>query len=319
MIMTAVTVRHMRGSDFDAALALWNETHPYDPLTARFFKRKILLDVCFDPEGFLLAETDQALCGFIYVVRRLRALDNDNTPLPNVGWVNGYGVLPDAPAETTALLMEAAEDFARKHGLVQLSATPYSPFYFTQGFDVDREGSYIEQFLSFGYTVRDETYARDIDLLTYTVPEELKTARRQAEADGFAFGPLRNDLLIPFWDYMNRYQKPGWRIRIRELLYDTDDLDRVRVTTYGGEVIGFCVFHDPNGSPERFGPFGMREDFRGRKLGQILLADCLFEMKKRGLHNVWMQWTEEDNASSFVYRKAGFRITRRHVILDKKI
>lgn len=317
--MAAVTIRPIRGEDFYPALELWNETRQRDPITARFFKRKIFLDVCFDPEGYLLAEADGKLCGYVYVVRRLRSLDNDNAPLPTDGWINGYGVLPNAPAETSGLLLDAAVAFARKHGLKKLSATPYSPFYFTQGFDTKHETLYIQQFLAAGYTIRDESYARDINLLEYTVPESLKEARRKAEADGFGFSGLSNELLIPFWDYMNRYQGAGWRIRIRELLYDNDDLDRVRVVTYQGEVIGFCVFHDPDGSPERFGPFGVREDFRGRKLGQILLADCLYEMKKRGLHNVWMQWTENDNTAAAVYNKAGFYVSRSHVILDKLI
>lgn len=315
--MTTITIRPIRGEDFYPALELWNETRQRDPITPRVFKRKIFLDVCFDPEGYLLAESEGKLWGYIYIVRRLRALDNDNAPLPTDGWINGYGVLPGAPEGTAAMLLEAAEAFAQKHGLKKLSATPYSPFYFTQGFDTQYETAAIETFLSAGYSVRDESYARDLDLLSYTVPEELKEARRLAEADGFGFCSLSNELLVPFWDYMNRYQAAGWRIRIRELLYDNDDYDRIRLVTYRGEVIGFCVFHDPDGSPERFGPFGVREDFRGRKLGQILLADCLYEMKKRGLHNVWMQWTENDNAAAGVYGKAGFRITRSHVILDK--
>lgn len=317
--MSEVKIRVIRGEDFGQALELWNATRPKDPVTGRFFKRKIFLDVCFDKEGYLLAETEEGFCGYIYVVRRLRALDNDNAPLPQEGWINGFGVLPSAPVETASLLLQAAEEFARKHGLKKLSATPYSPFYFTQGFDVACEGAYIRMFEEAGYTSRGESYARDIDLLEYQVPEYLKEARKRAEAEGFGFGPLTDDLLIPFWDYLNEYQPAGWRIRIRELLYDNDDYDRVRLVTYEGAVIGFCVFHDPDGSPERFGPFGVREDFRGRKLGQILLADCLYEMKKRGLHNAWMQWTGKGSAADAVYDKAGFRITRSHVIMEKNV
>ena len=58
--MAAVTIRPIRGEDFYPALELWNETRQRDPITARFFKRKIFLDVCFDPEGYLLAEADGA-------------------------------------------------------------------------------------------------------------------------------------------------------------------------------------------------------------------------------------------------------------------
>lgn len=317
--MSNVKIRVIRGEDFKQALTLWNATRPKDPITARIFKRKIFLDVCFDKEGYLLAETDEGLCGYIYVVRRLRALDNDNAPLPEEGWINGFGVLPTAPAETGFLLLQEAEAYAQKHGLKKLSATPYSPFYFTQGFDTSCETEYIRIFEEAGYTSRGISYARDIDLLKYTIPKEVQEARQRAEAEGFAFGPLSDDWMIPFWDYLNGYQPAGWRIRIRELLYDNDDYERVRLVTYKGEVIGFCVFHDPDGSPERFGPFGVRQDFRGRKLGQILLADCLYEMKKRGLHNSWMQWTGIGSAADAVYEKAGFKITRSHVILQKNL
>lgn len=315
----SLTIRALTGEDFEAALALWNETRPRDPITARFFKRKILLDVSFDPEGYLLAESEEGLCGYIYVVRRLRALDNDNTPLPTDAWINGFGVTEWAPSETAEALFAAAEAYAARFGVTKLSATPYSPFYFTQGFDSKYEGRYIEMFEKAGYVARPESYARDIDLLSWVVPDELREARRAAEADGFGFGPLSNELLIPFFRYLNTYQSAGWRIRIRELLYDNDDYDRVRIVTYGGEVIGFCVFGDPDGSPERFGPFGVRTDFRGRKLGQILLADCLLEMKKRGLHNAWMQWTDKGCAAHFVYEKAGFYISRGHIVLDKTL
>lgn len=40
-------------------------------------------------------------------------------------------------------------------------------------------------------------------------------------------------------------------------------------------------------------------------------------MKKRGLHNAWMQWTEKGNNADCVYEKAGFYISRAHIILDK--
>ena len=313
----SITIRPIRGEDFYPALELWNNTRRHDPITARFFKRKIFLDVCFDPEGYLLAETEEGLCGYIYVVRRLRPLDNDNSPMPEQGWINGFGVLESAPEGTAALLLAAADEFAARHGLKKLSATPYSPFYFTQGFDTKYETAYIDMFLAAGYTAQPESYARDIDLLSWMESDEVKEARRAAEADGFGFGPLTDELLVPFFDYLNTYQSAGWRIRIRELLYDNDDYARTRIVTYRGEVIGFCVFGDPDGSPERFGPFGVREDFRGRKLGRILLDDCLLEMKKRGLHNAWMQWTSKGGAAHYVYEKAGFYLSRGHVVMDK--
>ncbi len=317
--MLCLSIRTIRGSDFPSIVDLWNETHPYDPLTPRMFKRKVLLDVNFDPEDFFVAENKEKMVGFVYVVRRLCPLDNEVSPIFTTGWVNGFGVLADAPSETASLLLTKVDCFAKEYGLEKLCATAYSPFYFTQGFDTEHEADYIRAFLAAGYKSSGISYARDIDLLSYIAPKSIHTARQDAEAAGFSFGALRDELIIPFWNYMNKYQSAGWRNRIRKLMYDTDDFGRIRVATYQGEVIGFCVFHDPDGSPERFGPFGIRDCFRGRKLGQILLADCLTEMKRRGLHNAWMQWTESGNAADHIYQSAGFTISRSHMILEKNI
>lgn len=309
----------MQGADFETALGLWNETRRSDPITARVFRRKVLLDVNFDPAGYLLALSPQRAEGFIYVLRRLQPLDNDGDFAPGRAWVNGFGIREDAPSGTGEALIRAGEAFAAACGAQELNVSFYTPHYFTQGFDADREQRCIGLFEKEGYVRGRESYARDLDLLAWQPPEGIREAKERAEAAGFRFCILSDAWFLPFWDFMNRFQPAGWRVRIRQLLRDTDDFGRVHLAVRNGEVVGFNVFGDPDGSPERFGPFGVRADCRGHGIGQILLAECLYEMKRRGLHSAWMQSTGKGGAADHVYEKAGFRITRRHVQMEKTL
>lgn len=317
--MSRLNIRLLEGHDFDRAVALWNRTRPCDPITGRVFKRKILLDVNFDPRGYLLAESEGNPTGFIFVVHRLQPMDNDGDLMPDTAWINGFGLCEDAPDGTGQALINVGETFAKTCGAKVLKVSNYTPYYFTQGFDLDREERYHTLFLSHGYLDTAASYAREIDLFAYQVPDTLKEAKARAESEGYSFRTLSDELLIPFWDFMNRYQSGSWRVRIRQLLRDNDDYGRIHVVVKNSEVIGFNIFGDPDGSPERFGPFGIRAEFRGYKLGQILLSECLYEMKCRGLHCAWMQSTGKGSAADAVYEKAGFRIIRRHMPMEKTL
>ena len=317
--MKDINIRPLKNCEFHTAVELWNEARAADPITERVFKRKVVLDVNFNQEGYLIAECDGIPVGYIYVIIRLAPIDNEGDFPHDVADINAFGTVPSAPHGTAEALLEAAEEYARNKGIKKLLHSPYKPYYFTQGFDVERDAHYVKIFLDAGYKIQKESFARDIDLLNWYVSDELKVARKNAEAKGFYIGALKDELLLAFWEYMNKYSQASFRVRLRQLLRDTDDLARVRVVAYNGEVIGFNVFGDPDGSPERFGPFGLREEFRGLKLGQLLLADCLYEMKKRGLHNAWMQSTAKGTPADHVYDKAGFNITRTHVPMEKDI
>lgn len=115
-----IQIRPIQGTDFDTALRLRNDTRPYDPITSRVFKRKVLLDVNFDPNGYLLAFSEDRAEGFIYVVRRLQPLDNDGDFMRDLAWLNGFGAREDAPAETAESLIRTGEDFAGAFGVYQM-------------------------------------------------------------------------------------------------------------------------------------------------------------------------------------------------------
>ena len=77
-----------------------------------------------------------------------------------------------------------------------------------------------------------------------------------------------------------------------------------------GEIVGFCQQKD-----ERFGPFGVREDCRGRGIGRLLLFKCLEKMRAKHIFFSYFLWTDEKAAR--LYATAGFERRREFAVMRK--
>ena len=171
------TLRNIRGEDFIKVLELWNETNPFDPIDRMALKRKVFLDVNFEPEGFFLTEEEDTLWGFIYVVRRLVPIDAGGSMDTEKLWINALGYLPDAPEGVGEALLAAAEEYAHKVGAKKLIATSYTPNYFTQGIDTVNYPQYAALLEDAGFKGTAPTYSMDLDLSQYFYSRKLKLRR----------------------------------------------------------------------------------------------------------------------------------------------
>jgi len=79
-----------------------------------------------------------------------------------------------------------------------------------------------------------------------------------------------------------------------------------------GEVVGYCQQRR-----ERFGPFGVAQEMRGKGIGRALLFHCLATALSKGFHCAWFLWTSDENAR--LYSLAGFRPVRRFAVMGKTI
>ncbi|MDB5058385.1 MAG: GCN5-related N-acetyltransferase, partial [Chloroflexi bacterium] len=78
--MAQAAVRGYLPGDETAIVALWNHCLLADPITIERFVAQVLLDVNFDPDGFLVAEREGAPVGFLLAMTRstpMQGLDND--------------------------------------------------------------------------------------------------------------------------------------------------------------------------------------------------------------------------------------------------
>jgi GNAT superfamily N-acetyltransferase len=316
-------IRSYNSGEEGNIIKLWNASLPHDQICQGVFNRKILLDPNFDPAGLIIAEEikTQELIGFIYCITRKLPVDADGPLEPEKGWIPAMGVRNREWMNVGVgqALMEAAETYFKGKERQMIIASSYSPNYFFQGIDRDNYPANYTLFEVNGYKCIEESVSMGIDLYSYVTPDSVLEKERELEREGYKFCYLRVDQVISLFKYIKQYHSPGWVRLVRVLLHSTDDWERVSVVTYCDEVVGFNRFSDPDLVIERFGPFGVKPDLRGKGIGKVLLARCLDTMKRKGVHFAWFQWTNENSAADTIYKKAGFRVIRRYFTMMKDL
>lgn len=318
-----IIIRNYRFGEEEEIINLWNASLPLDRISRSIFVRKILIDPNFDPSGLIIAEDAKTntLVGFIYVITRKIPVDADGPLDPDKAWIVAFGVssIEWFDKGVGQMLLDAAEKYAKVNDRHTIIVSGYSPNYFIQGIDPEKYPEQLILFQANGYQCTEESVSMGIELKNYKASDDILALKRELEDKGFKFDYLKIEYIIPLFRYIKKYHGPGWVRLVRYLLNHTDDWERVSVVTYNGEVIGFNRFSDPDTSVERFGPFGVNPDFRGRGIGKVLLSHCLETMKSKGICYAWFQWTDENSAAGIIYKKAGFKVLRRYHTMQKTL
>ena len=307
-------IRTYKGSDIDAIIEILNNEMPYTPINKRGFVKNFLLDLNFDENGFFVAEEGGEIKGFVQVVIRKIPVDVGGSLNEDEAYINIIGLKnkEDICGGLGSELIKKAEEYICGFGKRNIFMSHYTPNYLYQGINTEYT-DYVELFKSAGYddTIRNASIS--IDLFKYRRPKDIDELKQKREREGFIFTHLKEEY-IPS---LMRFWSPGWNHRFRRLINETMDFEKVNLIVYNNEVIGCNVFGDPYSSEERFGPYGVKDEFRGKGFGQILLHDCLTEMKNRGLQRAWAQSTPIASSATHVYEKAGFVRTGEYIIFKK--
>jgi len=297
----------------------WNRWLKYDPLTLAVFERKVLLDPNFDPEGLKLAYSGGKVVGFCLSIARRYPLYYQGLEEER-GWVTALACDPSAP-EVGAALLSASLEYLRGRGCREVLFSPYTPNYFFPGVDPDRYPWLLKLLEQHGFERVHEALSMDAQLWPdFTVPEEVERLERELEREGVVVRPLETRDIRPFLSFLERNFPADWYRHALELLQSGCEKGQVLVAVKGGEVVGYCQYwhsedyhwHRPGA---HFGPFGVRGDMRGKGIGTVLLARCLWEMRARGIHSAFVLWTDERAAK--LYSRFGFRVTRRYYIMRR--
>src|SRR5438105_4998747 len=135
-----VRIRGYKPGDEAPVVALWNRCLPADTIHKDLFVARVLLDVNFDPNGFLVAEQDGHPVGFLLAVTRstpMHGLDND----PDDGWITVFFV--DSAYRGRGIgrmLLEQGRAHIATQGRRWVSVSPYAPNYFWPGVDPNLRG-----------------------------------------------------------------------------------------------------------------------------------------------------------------------------------
>jgi ribosomal protein S18 acetylase RimI-like enzyme len=151
----------------------------------------------------------------------------------------------------------------------------------------------------------------DVNLVGFAVPEDVVRLRDERAAEGFQIASLQPRYIADVLEFTYGHFGADWSRAVREALARGVAMERILIALRGDEVVGFCIYGGYDHVAERFGPFGVHPALRGRGLGKLLLYDCLARMRSHGLHNAYFMWTGEDDPAGHLYRRVGFRVSRR--------
>lgn len=320
--MPGVEIRSFNNvTDLLPVVNLWRECVPSDPVSEEAFRQKVLLDENFDARGCLVATGGGRLVGFCYTVLRkypygARGLE------PETGWLQMIFVDPAYRRQGigTALLEETLGYLASQGRKV--CTTGYSPNYIVPGPDEAAHADAIAFLKARGFTVKDDAVAMAGELDAIRTPAEIAELKRQLGEEGFDFAFYDNRYTVPLLDFIDRVRPGGWAVSLRQTLSRGNPWQEVVLCLQGDEVVGYAqlaspLYDPPAGNPERFGPFAVHPDLRGKRIGSVLFYMIAERLRERGFKYLWLAWAHGDNVR--FYERAGLRVTRRHLIMERRL
>ncbi len=313
-----ITYRTYRAGDESALLQLWNETMPLDPLSKMRFRRLVLLDPNFDPQGMQLAFDSEQLIGCVYAVRRLVPMLGSDLE-QDKGWIPFFFVALNMQRKGIGReLMERALQFLKETNRNTVFFAAYAPNYILPGIDEQTYPNAVHFLKQLGFSSLYSPVAMDLRLQEFHPSPQLASLKKIRETEGYSFSCCHNEDIYPLIQFATDYNS-DWGRAIREGFMQAVSLRQVLIVKREKKIVGFCLYGGYEGVRERFGPFGVDDREQGKGLGAVLLHECLQQMKQDSLHGAWFLWTSETSAAGKLYKRFGFKITRRFHVMQTKI
>jgi GNAT superfamily N-acetyltransferase len=211
------------------------------------------------------------------------------------------------------LLTQALEWFrAKGKRLVLVSPYPYTRHYFFPGVDVNAYAGGYRFLQKHGFVDGAHQAWMSMKLLDFRIPPAIRATEAKLKAEGIRFQPLEPKYLLGLLDFLNTVFPGDWPALIRERAERKVDDDETWIALDGERVIGYAQYEQ-----ERFGPFGVRDEYRGRSIGTVLFYQTVFRMKAKGRKSLWLAWT--GGAAQRFYERHGLTVDRDQVIMKKEL
>lgn len=298
-------------ADEAGLLDVWNTGMWADPISEATWRSVYLTDPNFRREHCLVATAAGSVVGFV-----LAFAPADNAPplesTIREGWVVGFGTLPEFRRRGIAsALFDTLERAVLAIGIGRLMIGPYIPSYITPGVDIVAYPDAVTFLEHRGASSLSSPLSMKVSLTGYVARPAGGThsgtalvVREASAAD-----------LVPCMEFI-RSEFPHW----------VPDVATVASQIFGGDpltvsllialdndgVVGFAMSRG-----ERFGPFGVREQARGRGIGGRLLSATLMTMRAKGFHCAWFLWTNDRAAR--LYEAHGFAEVRRFALMAREL
>ena len=297
-------IRPYSAQDAPQAIQLWNATLTEDKLNQENFYTRIICDAAFDPALYLLAEDAGELVGFIY-----------GTHNGTKGWIIAMGAR-DPRQGIGRALVDTLTTKLKALGITQVDVGNYAGHYFFPGVDRKNYAGAIEFFTALGFEDTGMCASMDMNLRQYRTPEKYLAKQQTLESQGYTFAPYCwEDSLALFAFFQTHF--PYWADIARTNILRGDGGETIQLAKDPtGQVVGFAM-RAMDGTPGRFGPFGVASTQQGTGLGGILFHRLIRDMVERRIFYTWFLWTGGRNLD--IYGAWGMHQYRSYTVFSKTL
>jgi len=297
-------IRKYEPSDENAAISLWNASLSEDRINKEHFYTRIILEPGFDPNLYLLAEDAGYIIGFIYgAVRGEKA------------YIVSMGVCPKRRRNGIAKqLISKLESIVKAQGATTLDIGTYTGNYFFPGIDEKNYANAVTLFDSLGYENKGICSSMDMSLREYQTPEKYISRKKELQSLGYTFRSFNWSDSLPMFEFFREYF-PHWLEGARANALRGCGGETIQLAIDpSGKVVGFAM-RAGDGTPGRFGPFGVAPTQQGTGLGGILFHNLVSDMVERRIFYTWFLWTGGRNLD--IYATWGMKKYRNYTIMGK--
>jgi len=313
--MVDLSVRPYRGTDLRPVVSIWNRALKRDPITEDRFVSSILADPDFRPgddSGFFVAELGGSIAGFLRAI--IRRWPNDRVGLePEDGYIPFLAVDPDLQRRGIgAALLKAALEYFQRHERKRVwvcGNTGSAPGYTFPGVDKDLYVGALALFEKFGFVIDHEP----VGMLGEVVDFDVEAHQKMAWETGtdVVVATLTAERVPDFFDFLAAAFPGDWNIAARAQIR-SGRMNDILIALVDNEVVGYCQWDG-----EHFGPFGVAEKARNKKIGAKLFVEAVRRIRENDGRTVWFNWADPDAAR--FYERFGLHATRRFAILRKDL
>ena len=308
-----IQLRSFARGDLSKLVALWNSTMTADPISEQRLLLDYVLDPHFDPNGLVLAIDGEEPVGFALGMTARPDIPSDNAV--GTGVIVGFGVAESHRRQGLgAAILQHLEEYLRAKTVSTIQVGPWVPPYLVPGVDETAYAGTVAFLEAQGFVPGAKPVSMRALLTGYEpstdVPEIAGRLANEGVRIRRALAEDTTELLTFAVEHF-----PHWESYLRGALRSVvtaNGESTLHVALDGETVIGFAM---TNG--ERFGPFGVNSDYRGRGVGAVLLSRALCAMRAANVHLAYFLWTSDQTAR--LYNRHGFEIVRRFTMMSKKL
>jgi len=319
--MSEYNIEDYEGGEEEEIVRLWNEVLFRDPIDISTFERKVLLDPNFDASGLKLARIKGEIVGFIVTIKRKYPLFYEGLN-ERIGWILAMGVKNEHKKKGVgSKLLEEGIKYLANNGAKEVWYSTYVPNYFFPGVDEEAYPEGVTFLEKRGFKKVYTALAMDGSIWpTLKHPEKVEEIEEKLRKDGIEVKPLETKYIWKFLKFLRENFSADWYRHSLEMLQRGCEKDQIMVAVKDEEVIGYCQHYNGEGYDwykpgEHFGPFGVKEEYRGKGIGTILFYKIMQRMRQRNIHHTFVVWTDEE--ASHLYSRFGMQVSRRFAVMKK--